>query len=299
MTTMTIARTAHPTRLGNLTIEASAFGLTRVAFSADTTAPTTDLGFGRAHAFEAGRQIDEYLAGARRHFTVPIDWSRMTAFDAIALQTLCASTGYGETISYGAIAQRHGPSHLGRPQGRWRVGTQSGADHRAVPPRGGRRRRPDRLRRRALRQTGATGPGIRTTSASPSRASDRATGLSRTPRRECNRRHRRDRRRRSARRECFRRRHRDRHYRWVRQESRRHHRRDHHCPLAHRECSPPPPPAATASGTARDGAGAARCGGRRRRGRRDGGRGARLRRRGARRAVRVAPPASHRKGQQG
>jgi methylated-DNA-[protein]-cysteine S-methyltransferase len=110
MTTMTIARTAHATRLGNLTIEASAFGLTRVAFTADPTAPTTDLGFGRAHAFEAGRQIDEYLAGARRNFTVPIDWSRMSPFDAIVLQTLSAATGYGETISYGEIAQR-----MGRP----------------------------------------------------------------------------------------------------------------------------------------------------------------------------------------
>ena len=110
MTTMTIARTTHATRLGNLTIEASAFGLTRVAFAADPTAPTTDLGFGRAHAFEAGRQIDEYLAGARRNFTVPIDWSRMSAFDAIVLQTLSAATGYGETISYGEIAQR-----MGRP----------------------------------------------------------------------------------------------------------------------------------------------------------------------------------------
>jgi methylated-DNA-[protein]-cysteine S-methyltransferase len=108
--TTTIARTAHATRFGNLTIEASAFGLTRVAFTSDTTAPTTDLGFGRAHAFEAGRQIDEYLAGARRNFTVPIDWSRMSAFDAIALQTLSTATGYGETISYGAIAQR-----MGRP----------------------------------------------------------------------------------------------------------------------------------------------------------------------------------------
>jgi methylated-DNA-[protein]-cysteine S-methyltransferase len=107
---MTIARTTHATRLGNLTIEASAFGLTRVAFIADPTAPTTDLGFGRAHAFEAGRQIDEYLAGARRNFTVPIDWSRTSAFDAIVLQTLSAATGYGETVRYGEIAQR-----MGRP----------------------------------------------------------------------------------------------------------------------------------------------------------------------------------------
>jgi methylated-DNA-[protein]-cysteine S-methyltransferase len=110
MTTMTIARTAHASRLGNITIEASAFGLTRVAFTADTTAPTTDLGFGRAHAFEAGRQIDEYLAGARRNFTVPIDWPHTSAFDAITLQTLRSTTGYGETISYGAIAR-----HMGRP----------------------------------------------------------------------------------------------------------------------------------------------------------------------------------------
>jgi methylated-DNA-[protein]-cysteine S-methyltransferase len=110
MTTMTIARTTHATTLGNLTIEASAFGLTRVAFTTDTTAPTTDLGFGRAHAFEAGRQIDEYLAGARRNFTVPIDWSHMSQFDATTLQTLYAATGYGETITYGAIAQ-----HMGRP----------------------------------------------------------------------------------------------------------------------------------------------------------------------------------------
>ena len=110
MTTMTIARTAHATNLGNLTIEASAFGLTRVAFTEETAEPTTDLGFGRAHAFEAGRQIDEYLAGARRNFTVPIDWSRMSAFDAMALQTLWSTTGYGETTSYGEIARR-----MGRP----------------------------------------------------------------------------------------------------------------------------------------------------------------------------------------
>jgi methylated-DNA-[protein]-cysteine S-methyltransferase len=34
----------------------------------------------------------------------------MSAFDAMVLQTLSAATGYGETISYGEIAQR-----MGRP----------------------------------------------------------------------------------------------------------------------------------------------------------------------------------------
>jgi methylated-DNA-[protein]-cysteine S-methyltransferase len=111
MTTMTIARTVHATRLGNLTIEASDFGLTRVAFTGDAAASTAaDIGIGRAHVFEAGRQIDEYLAGVRREFTVPIDWSGVSAFDASVLQILHAGTGYGETTSYGVIAQR-----MGRP----------------------------------------------------------------------------------------------------------------------------------------------------------------------------------------
>ncbi|MDT5189022.1 MAG: methylated-DNA-[protein]-cysteine S-methyltransferase [Mycobacterium sp.] len=112
MTTIPIARTVHATRLGNLTIEASDFGLTRVAFTGDT-APATDtgIGVGRAHVFEAGRQIDEYLGGVRRDFTVPIDWSGVSDFDATVLQILPA-TGYGETTSYGAIAQR-----MDRPSG--------------------------------------------------------------------------------------------------------------------------------------------------------------------------------------
>jgi len=111
MTTMTIARTVHTTRLGNLTIEASDFGLTRVAFTRDA-APATDTGIGRAHVFEAGRQIDEYLAGVRRDFTVPIDWSGVSDFDATVLQILHTTTGYGDTTSYGMIAQR-----MGRPSG--------------------------------------------------------------------------------------------------------------------------------------------------------------------------------------
>jgi methylated-DNA-[protein]-cysteine S-methyltransferase len=108
MTTMTIARTVHPTPLGDLAIEASDYGLTRVAFTRDTAAPATDTG--RAHVDEAGRQIDEYLAGVRRDFTVPVDWSGVSVFDANVLRVLCDTTGYGETTSYGAIT--HG---VGRP----------------------------------------------------------------------------------------------------------------------------------------------------------------------------------------
>ena len=104
-TTRTIARTVHHTRLGNLAIEASDIGLVRVAFSgSDVTPVVTDTGAAGTHVADAARQIDEYLAGARRDFTVPVDWSGVSAFDAGVLQALCATTGYGETTSYGDLA---------------------------------------------------------------------------------------------------------------------------------------------------------------------------------------------------
>jgi methylated-DNA-[protein]-cysteine S-methyltransferase len=109
MTTMTITRTVHHTRLGDLDIEASDNGLVRVGFGgsdgkSDDAPVVADTGGASAHLAEATRQIDEYLAGARRGFTVPVDWSGVSAFDAGVLQLLCALTGYGETISYGELA---------------------------------------------------------------------------------------------------------------------------------------------------------------------------------------------------
>jgi methylated-DNA-[protein]-cysteine S-methyltransferase len=107
---MTIARTVHHhTRLGNLAIEASDIGLVRVAFTgsdpgSDTAPVVTDTGVASTYLADAARQIDEYLTGARRDFTVPVDWSGVSAFDAGVLQALCATTGYGETTSYGDLA---------------------------------------------------------------------------------------------------------------------------------------------------------------------------------------------------
>jgi methylated-DNA-[protein]-cysteine S-methyltransferase len=109
MTTVTSARTVHHTRLGSLAIEASGIGLVRVAFSgsdvrSDTAPVVPDSGAASAHVAEAARQIDEYLARARRDFTVPVDWSGVSAFDVGVLRALCATAGYGETTSYGDLA---------------------------------------------------------------------------------------------------------------------------------------------------------------------------------------------------
>jgi methylated-DNA-[protein]-cysteine S-methyltransferase len=105
----TIARTVHATRIGNLVIEASDAGLTKVAFTEETEAPTFEATSAvHAHVDDARRQIDEYLAELRREFTVPVDRSGTSRFDADVLRVLLATTGYGETTSYGAIAHHMG-----------------------------------------------------------------------------------------------------------------------------------------------------------------------------------------------
>jgi len=109
MTPATITRTVHTTRLGNIVIEASDAGLTRVAFADETAPPIVEsTGKPGAHVTETARQVDQYLAGIRHDFTVPVDWTGVGAFDSEVLQVLCTTTGYGTTTSYGAIARRVG-----------------------------------------------------------------------------------------------------------------------------------------------------------------------------------------------
>lgn len=54
-------------------------------------------------------ELDAYLRGELREFSVPIDWSVLKPFQLAALK-LIATVPYGQTTSYGAIAER-----LGKP----------------------------------------------------------------------------------------------------------------------------------------------------------------------------------------
>jgi methylated-DNA-[protein]-cysteine S-methyltransferase len=57
-------------------------------------------------AREAARQIDQYLAGRRRDFELPLD-ARGSAFAQRAWRELCALR-YGERVGYAALAGRLG-----------------------------------------------------------------------------------------------------------------------------------------------------------------------------------------------
>lgn len=62
-------------------------------------------------------ELDEYLRGQRREFTVPIDWSILTPFQREVLERVRDVT-YGQTTSYGAIAERMGRPGAMRAVGR-------------------------------------------------------------------------------------------------------------------------------------------------------------------------------------
>jgi methylated-DNA-[protein]-cysteine S-methyltransferase len=102
-----------PGPIGALTIGVSPAGLALVAFgrhpdvveraAARLGEPLAD-GDGGAAAAELG----EYLAGTRRVFDVPIDWSLTAGSQRQVLQTLHDTVPYGATVTYGELAARSG-----------------------------------------------------------------------------------------------------------------------------------------------------------------------------------------------
>ena len=63
------------------------------------------------------RELDEYFAGKRRSFDLPLDLRALPPFTLEVLDQL-ARVPYGETTTYGALAQR-----VGRPRAARAVGT--------------------------------------------------------------------------------------------------------------------------------------------------------------------------------
>ena len=64
------------------------------------------------------RQLDEYFAGGRRSFDVPIDWQLSHGFRRTVLERLYHDVGYGHVVSYRELAER-----VGNPKASRAVGT--------------------------------------------------------------------------------------------------------------------------------------------------------------------------------
>jgi O-6-methylguanine DNA methyltransferase len=69
------------------------------------------------HTELAIQQIQEYLKGERRAFTLPIDWRGLTPFQIRSLQA-AVEIPYGETATYSDIARWIGAPRAARAVGR-------------------------------------------------------------------------------------------------------------------------------------------------------------------------------------
>jgi methylated-DNA-[protein]-cysteine S-methyltransferase len=112
MTELAWATLASP--VGPLSVGCSDAGVREARFGRAPRDPASAPGSGRPAASGGARamceealgQLAEYFAGQRRRFDVPVDWSRTSRLQQRVLSTLLESVGYGETVSYGALARR-------------------------------------------------------------------------------------------------------------------------------------------------------------------------------------------------
>jgi len=121
-----IAYTIHDTPVGALLLAATERGLVRVAYERenhdtvlDTLAARVSPRILRApqRLQTAVREIDEYLAGRRRDFNLPLDFALSRGFRQTVHRHL-SHIAYGHTESYKEVA-----THIGNPKAVRAVGT--------------------------------------------------------------------------------------------------------------------------------------------------------------------------------
>ncbi|MGA2111471.1 MAG: methylated-DNA--[protein]-cysteine S-methyltransferase [Anaerolineales bacterium] len=112
------------TRMGRLHVAVSQHGLVLIGLGGPLDS-FLDLARGpgqdtprrdRAAVRPYADQLQEYLAGRRKRFTLPIDWRRMSPFQRQVLKTTCRIS-YGQTKTYGEIAQWAGHRGAARAVG--------------------------------------------------------------------------------------------------------------------------------------------------------------------------------------
>lgn len=121
-----VAYRTIPTPLGTLLLAATRRGLVRVAFETERPEAVLELLSTKLsprvlnappRLDPAARQLEEYFAGKRRHFELPLDLSLSSGFRRAVLDYLPSIT-YGHTASYGEVA-----GALAHPRAMRAVGT--------------------------------------------------------------------------------------------------------------------------------------------------------------------------------
>jgi methylated-DNA-[protein]-cysteine S-methyltransferase len=107
------------TPVGRLSVGCSEAGLSQIRFGGPPVPASAQHAAGAAPGAAAEllgaamAQLAEYFAGKRRGFDLFIDWSVTSSLQQQVLRELFDSVGYGETVSYGALARQIGHDSFG------------------------------------------------------------------------------------------------------------------------------------------------------------------------------------------
>ncbi len=112
------------TPIGPLTLAATPDGLVRIGFGdedlvLDELASEVSPRVVRlpARLDEVRRELEEYFAGRRRNFDVPVDRRLSRGYRRIVLEALSREVPYGQTVSYKELAERTGNPKASRAVG--------------------------------------------------------------------------------------------------------------------------------------------------------------------------------------
>ena len=125
---------------GPMVLTTTAAGVSELCFGHDGRGADDDDSTGaRANLARAARELQQFFAGERTTFTIPLDRSARRGFRGEVLDAL-EGVGFGETVTYGELAAR-----AGRPRAARAVGTAMATNpiaiivpcHRVLPSTGG------------------------------------------------------------------------------------------------------------------------------------------------------------------
>ncbi len=112
-----IAYRTLDTPVGTLLLAATELGLVRIAYGSENHDTVLQALADRisprilrapARLDTAVTELDEYFAGRRRSFDLPLDWRLSAGFRATVLHHLANDLHYGQTASYAQLAQLAG-----------------------------------------------------------------------------------------------------------------------------------------------------------------------------------------------
>jgi len=98
---------------GEVTVVVSPGGLREISLPGDDQ-PDWELG---TPVRAVARQLDDWFAGTRRAFDVELDLEGIDGFRRVALETLARDVPWGETVTYGELADLAGRPRAARAVG--------------------------------------------------------------------------------------------------------------------------------------------------------------------------------------